>query len=178
MQAKQSGTLVSGLAVLLAFQAAGAMLQLALHLQVPGSVLGFFLLWAALATGWLPLAVVEEAADLLLRHLLLLFTPVVVGVLPYLPMIRDQAWLLAAAIIVGTCSTALLTGWLAQSLLNRLDARRTPHSEASGFVSSGDLQTADLQAPGTTSGQHSLGRKPDAQQHTAKPEPAESGDGA
>lgn len=114
---------MSGLAVLLAFQAGGTALQRVLGLAVPGPVLGFFLLWGSLQVGIVPVEVVEPAADLLLKHLLLLFTPVVVGILPHLPLLKRNALALATGVVVGTAAVLLVTGWAAQLLLAR--ARRS-----------------------------------------------------
>lgn len=111
--------MATGLALILGFQAAGTALQAVLGWGVPGPVVGFFLLWAALQLGVIPAEAVEPAAELLLGHLLLLFTPVVASLLPHAPLLAANAPALLAAVAAGTVATLLVTGWTAQLLMSR-----------------------------------------------------------
>ncbi len=104
------------LTFILVCQLAGELLAKALHLSVPGPVIGMALLFAFLLwRGGIPeeLAV---AADGLLRHLSLLFVPAGVGVMLHFRLIGDDWLAVGAALVVSTvltiAVTALMMDWL------------------------------------------------------------------
>ncbi|UBV43389.1 CidA/LrgA family protein [Deinococcus taeanensis] len=106
---------VLGLGVLLAFAAAGQALTGALHLPLPGSVVGLVLLWAALGTGAVRLHWIADAADGLLGILGLLFIPATVGFLQFLGAGAQWAlWLLVmtAGLLIGAGAAGLLASRL------------------------------------------------------------------
>lgn len=103
-----------GLALLLLCQSAGELLARALHLPLPGPVLGMGLLLALLA--WAPVREpVAAAADTLLQHLSLLFVPVGVGVITHLALVAEHgpriALVLLLSTVAGLAATALLLRW-------------------------------------------------------------------
>jgi holin-like protein len=108
-----------GIAVLLAFLFVGDAISSLLHLPLPGSVVGMVLLAAALRLGWLPLAWVRPAAELLIRHMSLLYIPPGVGVMAYFGLIRREWLPLAAAGVVGMVAVLLVVGLLQQRLERR-----------------------------------------------------------
>jgi holin-like protein len=96
---------ITGFIVLLACQLAGEFAARALGVPIPGPVIGMVLLLIVLQLrrpG--PAAGVVRAADLLLRHLQLLFIPAGAGVLVYLSLLA-HSWL---PVIGG-----LVLSWLA-----------------------------------------------------------------
>ncbi len=104
--------------ILLAFQLVGEVASRGLGLPAPGPVIGLALLIAALVLyrRWRPFD--EEtlaASDLghaargLLGALPLLFVPAGVGVVQYLGLLRDQGLALAAALVVSTLATLIVT---------------------------------------------------------------------
>lgn len=103
-------SLLPGFAWLLSLQAAGELLSRGLSLALPGPVIGMLLLLAALRS---PLVrdAVAPAADALLAHLSLLFVPVAVGVMSYLPVVREYGLRLLVALVlsawIGIAVTAL-----------------------------------------------------------------------
>nr|WP_305123392.1 CidA/LrgA family protein [Roseomonas sp. GC11] len=111
-------------------QLGGEVIARALHLPVPGPVLGMVLLFAGLLLrdrlrddGAEPeapgLPGLGQTADTLLRHLGLLFVPAGVGVVVYLPqMARDWAPL-SLAVLAGTLAGIAFTGRLAEWLMRR-----------------------------------------------------------
>lgn len=111
--------LARGIAVLLAFLFAGDAISSVLHLPLPGSVVGMVMLAAALRLGWLPLAWVRAAAELLIRHMSLLYIPPGVGVMTYFGLIRREWLPLAAAGVVGMVAVLLVVGLLQQRLERR-----------------------------------------------------------
>ncbi len=104
-----------GLGLLTGFAALGTGLVTALHLPLPGSVVGMVLLWAALSLGVVRLHWLTEAADGLLGVLGLLFVPATVGVVEYLSAGAAWAlWLLVmlAGLLLGAGVAGLLAARL------------------------------------------------------------------
>ncbi len=102
---------------LLVCQLLGEILSRALHVPIPGPVLGMLML-----AGWYgfrrrkPARPMRHAADALLRWLGLLFVPAGVGIVANLPLLR-AAWLpVTVALVVSTLLTLLTTALLMQRL--------------------------------------------------------------
>ena len=110
--------LAVGMAALLAFWAAGEALASVARLPLPGNVTGMLLLAGALRVGWVTLAWVRPAAELLIRYMGLLFVPPGVGLMLYFDLIRRE-WL--PITVAGAASTllVLLTVGLMQQRLER-----------------------------------------------------------
>ena len=115
-----------GLSILLLLQLLGTGLVAALHLPVPGAVVGLVLL-VALGV-WRPTRLVRPltapAGQPLLAHLQLLFVPPGVGALLELSRLAENALPLAIAVGGSFVAALLVTGWLLQALLRRADRRR------------------------------------------------------
>ena len=104
--------------VIVCFQFAGEALSRFAGLPVPGPVVGLALLVLA-ALAWPALQrEVEEVADLLLRHLSLLFVPAGVGVLQYLDLLRSE-WLTLLAVVVLSTALTLAVSALAFAAMTR-----------------------------------------------------------
>jgi holin-like protein len=104
-----------GAAWLLGLQAAGELLARGLALPFPGPVVGMLLLLVALNASAVR-ACVAACADFLLAHLSLLFVPVAVGVMSYLPLLAAHGVRLALVLVgstwIGLAVTSLLLRWL------------------------------------------------------------------
>lgn len=111
-----------GLAILLAFNLVGLALQ-RLGLPLPGGVTGLILLAACLALGIVKLHWVEPTADLLLRHMLLFFTPVVVGVLAFTDLLTREWWPITAGLLGSWLVGLLVTGWVGARLTRADDGK-------------------------------------------------------
>jgi holin-like protein len=110
--------MIRGFFILLAFELVGEVAARGLGLPAPGPVIGLALLVVALSLyrRWRPfdeeaLAASDlgRAATGLLAVLPLLFVPAGVGVVQYLSLLREQALALAAALVVSTVATLLVT---------------------------------------------------------------------
>jgi holin-like protein len=113
--------MTGAITALLLCQLAGELLARALHLPVPGPVIGMVLLFIILLVrhgdgGEAP-AALNQVADTLLSHLGLLFVPAGVGVIVLLHTLAVNWLPLALAVLVGTLVTIGVTGRLAQALL-------------------------------------------------------------
>jgi holin-like protein len=104
-QQRGSRAVLRAFVVIVCFQFAGEALSRLAGLPVPGPVVGLALLVIA-ALAWPALQrEVEEVADLLLRHLSLLFVPAGVGVLQYMDLLRREWLPLLAVVVVSTALT-------------------------------------------------------------------------
>jgi holin-like protein len=112
---------IGALTTLLLCQLTGEILVRALHLPVPGPVIGMVLLFAALVLrGREAPAPLGATADALLGNLGLLFVPAGVGVVLYLPLLARDWAPISLAVVAGTLLAIAATGRLAQALLRRL----------------------------------------------------------
>lgn len=97
----------------------GQLLRELFSLPLPGSILGFLLMFAALMLKLFPLRFVESGATVLLAFLPLFFIPATVGVIEYLNVFTGKGTLLIAIIIFSTLLTMAGSGWVSQYLGRR-----------------------------------------------------------
>jgi holin-like protein len=107
---------IPGLLRLLVFQGLGELLARFAVPAVPGPVLGLLAL-----LGWLQLRGrvapgLETVSAAFSRHLGLLFVPAAVGVVMFLPQLRDHLAALAAALLASVVATIAVSGWLLKVL--------------------------------------------------------------
>ena len=121
--------LIRGMAIVVGLFLAGTGLH-RIGVPIPGGVLGLLLFYAALLTGILKLAWVEKAANLLLRHMVLLFVPLTVGLMEMGKLLSRQAGAIVASLLVSFVAVLLTTGWLGRWLL----ASRLPAAAADSPV--------------------------------------------
>jgi holin-like protein len=108
-----------GAAILLALLVVGHEAVALLRLPVPGSVLGMVLLAGVLHAGWLPERWVRPFAELLIRHMALLYIPPGVGVMVYAGLIRREWLPLVAAGVVGMTAVLGVVGRVQQRMERR-----------------------------------------------------------
>lgn len=129
----------AALFILIGCQLIGEVLRVALHLPIPGPVIGMFLLTAALA--WRDrgkqanddraASPLQRTADALISHLGLLFVPAGVGVIAEAALLRQQWFPIAAALLGSTLLSLMATGlvmhWIGRVGIGRVaDQRPTP----------------------------------------------------
>lgn len=110
-----------GLAIIVAIFLIGGWLH-RIGVPIPGGVLGLLLFYSAMLTGALKLSWVERAAGLLLRHMVLLFVPLTVGLMEMGPVLSKQAVAIVASLVLSFLAVLLTTGLLARWLLKTEDA--------------------------------------------------------
>ncbi len=108
--------LARGLAFLVGFFFIGNGLH-RLGVPIPGGVLGLLLLSGALNLGLVRLAWLQRAADLLLRHMVLLFVPLTVGLMEMGHVLSSQSVALIVSLLVSFVAVLLTTGLLARWLV-------------------------------------------------------------
>lgn len=106
-----------GLAILLGFHLLGLILNSVGHVPLPGNVIGLILFTACLFLGIVKLEWVEQAAHFLLRHMLLFFAPVIVGVIALPPALRSQWPSMVTGVVGSLLIVLLITGWVAKALM-------------------------------------------------------------
>jgi holin-like protein len=118
MSFTRRGTLVflAGLALLVALDTLGGWIVRVSGATVPGSVVGMLLLTALLETGLLPLSVVRPAAELLVRHLALLYVPAGVALLVHWGAVRSELTPVAAAALASLAAVLVVVGLVVQRL--------------------------------------------------------------
>ncbi len=108
----------AGIALLVAYLVLGNLISSALHLPLPGSVIGMVLLTASLHAGLLRSHWVAPAATLLIRHMGFLFVPPGVGLMVHFGLIRRE-WLPIGAGALFSIVAVLITVGLLQQRLER-----------------------------------------------------------
>ncbi|KEQ24356.1 CidA/LrgA family protein [Paenibacillus tyrfis] len=103
-----------GFAILLGFYLLGTILQLGLKLPLPANVIGLILFTASLFLKWVKVEWVEEAGSFLIKHMLLLFAPIVVGTMVFFSWIGEQALTILVSLFASTFGVLLVTGWTAK----------------------------------------------------------------
>jgi putative effector of murein hydrolase LrgA (UPF0299 family) len=113
-----------GITWLLLLQSIGEVISRALHLPLPGPVVGMLLLLFALR--W-PIVhqSVQGVAEFLLQHLSLLFVPVGVGVMTHLDVLGQYGVRIAIVIVLSTWISLGVTAWVLRALMR--DDRQADH---------------------------------------------------
>ena len=108
-----------GLAILLLFNLMGFVLRHYVGVPLPENVLGMLLLLLALSVGIVKVEWVEGAAGFLLKHMMLFFAPIIVGVLPLMPVLWANAAPVAGGLVFSTLVTMAVTSLAAQGLMRK-----------------------------------------------------------
>ncbi|SFB06757.1 holin-like protein [Cohnella sp. OV330] len=104
---------MTGFAILLGFNLLGLVVQRALHMPIPGNVIGLILFTAALFLRLVKLEWVERSAELLTRHMMLFFVPYIVGTIAFLPLLRENGLAIAVSLVGSTLIVMLVAGSVA-----------------------------------------------------------------
>ncbi|ANU09132.1 Murein hydrolase regulator, LrgA family protein [Planococcus antarcticus DSM 14505] len=96
------------------FYLLGEELQTFFNIPLPGSIIGFLLLFAALMLKIYPLKWIDSGAHLLLAFLSLYFIPATVGVVEYRELFSGKGILLIPIVMASTFLTMAASGWVSQ----------------------------------------------------------------
>jgi holin-like protein len=105
-----------GIGLLVAFFLVGSALHAA-GVPIPGGVLGLVLFYLSLSIGLVKPKWVERAAALLLRHMVLLFVPLTVGLMDMGHVLSRQWFAIVASLVVSLVAVLVTTGLLGRWLL-------------------------------------------------------------
>jgi holin-like protein len=112
--------MLTAFAILLGFQLIGEIIARALHLGIPGPVIGMCLLaLACLVSPGLRRAT-ENAARALLANLSLLFLPAAVGIVQFLPLLKTQGVAIGIAVLASTVLALAVTALVFRFAVHRL----------------------------------------------------------
>lgn len=123
-------------AILLVFQSVGEVISYALHLPVPGPVLGMILLFGWLVFDDRLLPIIQGTTSELLKHLSLLFVPAGVGIMVHASRIEGEWFPILIALVVSTW-LAIATTAVVTRMLMRKPAEPVPQA-ASAADNGGD----------------------------------------
>jgi len=96
--------------------AAGSSFVRVAHLPVPGSVVGLLVLALLIETRILPLELVRSAAELLVRHLALLYVPAGVALLAWWGAVRHDLVAISVAALASLVGVLLVVGHVVQRM--------------------------------------------------------------
>lgn len=117
--------MITGLIALLVCQLVGELVARSLDLPVPGPVVGMVVLFLVLQLRRPPMdSGLIRGAQVLLRHLSLLYIPAGVGVVAYLAVLRDSAAPVAVGLVVSWAAGLLVTAGAAAATLRVLARAR------------------------------------------------------
>ncbi len=117
--------MLAALSTLLVFQLIGEVFARALHLPVPGPVIGMLLLFLALWLRGGPGKELQETGQSLLQHLSLLFVPAGTGIMVHLHRVANEWLPLAASLIISTAAALAVT-----ALVMKFSMPRPPQENA------------------------------------------------
>ncbi|MBY4734053.1 CidA/LrgA family protein [Cupriavidus pauculus] len=110
-------------AILLVFQTVGEVINYALHLPVPGPVIGMLLLFGWLAFDNRLLPVIQGPASELLKHLSLLFVPAGVGIMVHASRIGSEWMPIVIALVISTWVAIAVTALVTRALMRKPPAQ-------------------------------------------------------
>ena len=109
--------MLEALALLLALQTIGEILSYALHLPIPGPVIGMVMLLALLALRPTLVTRLKTTTTALLQHLSLLFVPAGVGVMVHWQRLASEGVAIIVAIVISTVLAIAVTAFTVRALL-------------------------------------------------------------
>ncbi len=86
----------------------------AVHVPIPGSVVGMLALTALIELGVLPLRIIRPAAGLLVRHLALLYVPAGVALIAYVAVVRQDLVAIILAALASLVTVLAVVGVIVQ----------------------------------------------------------------
>jgi holin-like protein len=101
-------------------------LATAVHSPIPGSIVGFVVLFLLLKFKVVKLSWVDRGGDFLLDNLLLFFIPAAVGIVQYGQLVRVDGVRLVGLILTSIVLVMSWTGWFAERMMKRQHRRGLP----------------------------------------------------
>jgi len=108
---------VRGFAIIAGFLSLGLRIH-RMGFPIPGGVIGLLAFHMAMSTGLVKVEWVEKTANLMLRHMVLMFVPLTVGLMETRAVLSQQARAIIASLVVSTTAVVLTTGLLGDWLFS------------------------------------------------------------
>lgn len=106
--------------ILYAFSMLGNFLQSILHLPISGSIIGLFLLLAALLLKIIPVPAIKQGSEFLLLFLTLFFVPATIGIMNYPTLFSIQGALVVLIVVFSTIITIGTVGKTSQFIERKI----------------------------------------------------------
>ena len=119
-------------AILLVFQSVGEVISYALHLPVPGPVLGMIMLFGWLVFDDRLLPIIQGTTSELLKHLSLLFVPAGVGIMVHANRIEGEWMPILIALVVSTWLAIATTAVVTRMLMRKPEKPAVQAADHSG----------------------------------------------
>ncbi len=103
-----------GLVIIFLFYMAGEFIHTYFQVPFPGNLIGMLLLFIALVVGVVKVEWVEQTAQFFLRHMLVFFAPLIVGVIVFVPLFAENVAGVILTFVLSTVTVLIVTGWLMQ----------------------------------------------------------------
>lgn len=110
--------------IIIWFSFLGELLHAVIPLQIPASIYGFVLLFAALCTGIVKLPQIRETSRFLIDIMPLLFVPAGVGLLESWDVLRPVLVQVVVILVVSTVLVMGVSGRVTQSMIRRRKKER------------------------------------------------------
>src|SRR5699024_259331 len=113
---KKASVITIQIGVLYAISLIGNLISKGLHLPIPGSIIGFLLLFFALIFKLFPEKWVDEGAKFMLAFLPLFFIPSTVGVIEHPQLLTIHGLLLIVIVMISTFLTMYVVGIISEKM--------------------------------------------------------------
>ncbi|MFK3938296.1 CidA/LrgA family protein [Alkalihalobacillus sp. NPDC078783] len=107
------------LLILSGFYLLGLALQSWLSIPFPGSLIGMLLLLVCLMSGLIPSGFVDQGASFLLKHLSLLFIPIIAGIVAFPILFTKHGFILILITMFSTLMIIIVSGLVSQSFARK-----------------------------------------------------------
>ncbi|MDO6694706.1 CidA/LrgA family protein [Aliiglaciecola sp. 3_MG-2023] len=104
------------IAIIFLFLWTGISIQALSGISFPGSIIGMLLLFFCLSVGIVPVQFLQGGAKLMLKHMLLFFIPISVGLMNYFDVLYQQMGLFLACTLGANILVAILLSYLFRML--------------------------------------------------------------
>ena len=110
--------------ILYAFSLLGTLLQSTFQLPISGSIIGLFLLLAALLLKIIPVQAIKNGSEFLLLFLTLFFVPATIGIIKYPSLFSIQGALVVMVVVLSTIITMIAVGKTSQFIEKKMQKRK------------------------------------------------------
>ena len=94
----------------------GTVLQITLHLPIPGAVIGLILLFLGLQIGIIKVVMIEELCEFLLSNMSFFFIPAGVGLMTAFGILKGKWIPFIIIVVLSTCLVWIVTAYMVKIL--------------------------------------------------------------